>query len=99
MTIDPRAKRSMEIYERAGELIPGWTQLASRRPSFYASGVSPVYATSAKGSRFVDVDGNEYVDWVNAYGAIILGHSDEVVNDAVKGQVDLRQPGGARPAG
>ena len=89
MAIDPRAKRSMEIYERAGELIPGWTQLASRRPSFYASGVSPVYATSAKGSRFVDVDGNEYVDWVNAYGAIILGHSDEVVNDAVKEQVDL----------
>ena len=89
MTIDPRAKRSMEIYERAGELIPGWTQLASRRPSLYASGVSPVYATSAKGSRFVDVDGNEYVDWVNAYGAIILGHSDEVVNDAVKKQVDL----------
>ena len=48
--------RSYEIYERAGELIPGRTQLISRRASRYANGISPLYAQSARGSRFIDVD-------------------------------------------
>ena len=82
-------ERSTEMYRRAGELIPGRTQLISRRASLAAAGVSPVYARSAKGSRFVDVDGNEYIDWVNALTAIILGHADDVVDGAVKDQVDL----------
>ena len=80
---------STELYEKAGNVIPGWTQLISRRASNAAAGVSPVYATRAKGSRFTDVDGNEYVDWVNALTAIILGHADEVVDDAVKNQINL----------
>ncbi len=88
MHVDNRVKRSVELYDRAGELIPGWTQLISRRASQFAAGVSPAYAREAKGSRFTDVDGNEYVDWVNCVGAIILGHADEVVNDAVKEQID-----------
>ena len=87
MYVDPRVKKSVETYERAGELIPGWTQLISRRAYQFATGVSPVYAKSAKGSRFVDVDGNEYIDWVNAVGAVILGHADDVVDDAVVEQV------------
>ena len=88
MPTDPRVTRSMEIYERAGRLIPGQTQLISRRASRFASGVSPVYAQSAKGSRFIDVDGNEYIDWVNAVSAVILGHADDVVDQAVKEQID-----------
>ena len=79
-------KKSSQIYKRAGELIPGFTQLRSRLP--YVEGVSPIYADHAKGSRFVDVDGNEYIDWVNAVSAIILGHHDDVVDDAVKEQID-----------
>ena len=81
-------KKSTELYARAGELIPGYTQLRSRLASGFAEGVSPVYAERAKGSRFVDVDGNEYIDWVNAVSAIILGHHDDVVDDAVKEQID-----------
>ena len=88
MTKYSGVRRSMEIYEQAGELIPGWTQLISRRASQFAAGVSPAYAREAKGSRFTDVDGNEYIDWVNCVGAIILGHADQVVNDAVKEQID-----------
>ena len=79
---------SLETYKRAGELIPGWTQLISRRSSQFAHGISPIYAQSAKGSRFIDVDGNEYIDWGSAVGAIILGHADEVVDSAVKAQID-----------
>ena len=80
--------RSLETYRRAGELIPGWTQLISRRASQYAFGVSPIYARSAKGSRFIDLDGTEYIDWGNAVGAVILGHADDVVDSAVKSQID-----------
>ncbi len=81
-------KRSMEIYKEAGKVIPGYTQLRSRLASGFAQGVSPVYADRARGSRFTDVDGNEYIDWVNAVSAIILGHHDDVVDDAVKEQID-----------
>ena len=84
----PDVSRSQELYQRAGELIPGWTQLISRRADQFARGVSPIYAQRASGSRFIDVDENEYIDWVNAVGAIILGHADPVVDGAVKEQID-----------
>ena len=88
MFIDPRVTKSVEVYKRANEVIPGATQLVGRRASMAAAGVSPIYAKSAKGSRFVDIDGNEYIDWVNALTAVILGHADDVVDDAVKAQID-----------
>ncbi|MGV3719357.1 MAG: aspartate aminotransferase family protein [Actinomycetota bacterium] len=79
--------RSYELYSRSQQLIPGGTQLLSRRPSKYASGVSPVYAARAQGARFWDVDGNEYIDWASGIGAIILGYADPVVDDAVRAQI------------
>ena len=83
-----RVQRSLDLYEKADRLIPGRTQLISRRASGYAHPVSPIYTAHAKGSRFTDVDGNEYIDWVNAVTAIILGHADDVVDAAVKAQID-----------
>ncbi len=79
--------RSYELYRRALELIPGGTQLVSRRPQRYAYGISPVYASRAQGARFWDVDGNEYIDWVSGIGAIILGYCDPVVDAAVRDQL------------
>ena len=81
-------ERSMEVYERARKLIPGVTQLISRRPARAALGVSPIYASHAKGCRIWDIDGNEYVDWYSGIGPIILGYADEVVDGAVKAQID-----------
>ena len=83
-----RVSRSLELYRRAEALIPGRTQLISRRSSQFAHGSSPIYASRAKGARFIDVDENEYIDWVNAVGAIILGHADDAVDSAVKAQID-----------
>ena len=88
VTTGARVRKSMELYARALELIPGGTQLISRRPTRYAYGASPIYATSGKGARFRDVDGNEYIDWVSGIGAIILGYADPVVDDAVRRQID-----------
>jgi glutamate-1-semialdehyde 2,1-aminomutase len=82
-----RVQRSMELYHRALELIPGGTQLVSRRPTRFACGVSPVYAERARGARLWDVDGNEYIDWVSGIGAILLGYCDPVVDDAVREQI------------
>ncbi len=83
-----RVARSLELYRRAETLIPGRTQLISRRSSQFAHGNSPIYAGRANGARFIDVDENEYIDWVNAVGAIILGHADDAVDSAVKAQID-----------
>jgi glutamate-1-semialdehyde aminotransferase len=77
----------MALYERATKLIPGATQLISRRPSRVAYGVSPVYATRAKGARFWDVDGFEYIDWISGIGSILLGYADPVVDEAVRQQI------------
>lgn len=82
-----RVPRSMAIYQRAAELIPGATQLISRRPTRVAMGISPVYAARAAGARFWDVDGFEYIDWVSGIGAILLGYCDPVVDEAVKEQI------------
>ena len=82
-----RVPRSMELYARAEQLIPGATQLISRWPTRVAYGVSPVYAASAKGARFRDVDGFEYIDWISGIGAIRLGYANPVVDDAVREQI------------
>lgn len=82
-----RVPRSMALYQRAVEFIPGATQLISRRPNRVAYGVSPVYAARASGARFWDVDGFEYIDWISGIGSIILGYADPVVDDAVREQI------------
>jgi len=87
LQVSSRVARSMQLYCRALEIIPGGTQLVSRRPTRFAYGISPVYTEQASGARFTDVDGNEYVDWMSGIGAIILGYADPVVNQAVCDQV------------
>ncbi|HAA77867.1 TPA: aminotransferase class III [Candidatus Latescibacteria bacterium] len=84
----PTVSKSMELYRKAGERIPGWVQLISRRAERFANGVSPLYIESSKGSRFIDVDGNAFIDWTRALGAVILGYADPVVDAAVKAQID-----------
>lgn len=43
----------------------------------------PFYTSRARGSKIVDVDGNEYIDYCMAYGPLILGHGNEVVKTAI----------------
>lgn len=51
--------------------------------AFRAVGGDPVFFERGKGSELWDVDGNRYVDYVSSWGAIIHGHADPLVNDAV----------------
>ncbi|GAB4427216.1 MAG: aminotransferase class III-fold pyridoxal phosphate-dependent enzyme [Chloroflexi bacterium OHK40] len=82
-----RPERSYEAYDRALALIPGGTQLISRRPQLYAPGLTPPYAASAAGARFTDLDGNTYLDTMMCVGAAILGYADEAVDAAVVAQI------------
>jgi glutamate-1-semialdehyde 2,1-aminomutase len=47
----------------------------------------PFFAQSGRGSRLIDLDGNEYIDYVLGYGPLILGHAPKVVNDEVIAQL------------
>ncbi|MCD6318214.1 aminotransferase class III-fold pyridoxal phosphate-dependent enzyme [Candidatus Aerophobetes bacterium] len=80
-------KKSLEIFKKAEELIPGGTQLLSRRPRQAAYGVSPMVAERAKGGYFWDVDGNKYIDTVMAVDSVILGYCDPDVDKAVIEQI------------
>ena len=59
--------------------------LHSRGPllSKPCGGWPPVFAARAKGARLWDVGGREYIDFILAFGAIVLGHADERVDDRV----------------
>lgn len=80
--------RSEELLERALKTIPLGTQTFSKSRTVYPHGVSPFYAARAKGSRLWDVDGNEFIDFVNALCAVTLGYGDPDVDTAVHAQIE-----------
>lgn len=79
-----KCPKSLEMQERARKLIPGKTQLLSKRPEMFAPGVWPGYYQKAKGQCIWDLDGNEYLDFsIGGIGANILGYADDDVDNAV----------------
>jgi glutamate-1-semialdehyde 2,1-aminomutase len=73
-----------ELYNKAKALIPGGTQLLSKRPEMFAPDIWPAYYSKAKGCRVWDLDSREYIDMsIMAVGACILGYADEDVDSAV----------------
>lgn len=83
-----RYQQSEAFLARAEQSIPLGSQTFSKSRTQYPHGVSPYFMTHAKGSRSWDLDGNEYIDFVNSLAAINLGHCDEDVSAAVKAQID-----------
>lgn len=80
--------RSEELLERALRTIPLGTQTFSKSRTQLPVGAAPLFATQARGSRLWDVDGNEYIDFVNALLAVSLGYSDPDVDAAVRAQLE-----------
>ena len=84
-------------------------QLYATSKKYLAAGVSsnlrlamkpvPIFIKKASGSRMVDEDGNEYIDYILAYGPQILGHSHPVVTDTIQRQVAIGQTYGAQHQG
>lgn len=72
------------LYKLAKNLIPGGTQLLSKRPEMFAPEVWPSYYSKAKGCKIWDLDGREFIDMsIMGVGACILGYADDEVDDAV----------------
>lgn len=75
---------SQDLYNRAKKIIPGGTQLLSKRPEMFLPDFWPAYYDKAEGCKVWDLDGNEYIDMsYMGIGACILGYADEDVNSAV----------------
>ena len=77
--------KSQELYKEAKQIIPGGTQLLSKRPEMHLPDLWPAYYKKAKGCEVWDLDGNRYVDMsYMGIGSCILGYADLDVNEAVK---------------
>ena len=74
--------RSRELFDRAKRVLPGGVNSPVR--AFRAVGGTPFFVAHGHGSSLADVDGEEYVDYVCSWGALILGHAPPVVLDAVR---------------
>ncbi len=78
--------RSLELFGEAGTLVPGGA-LYARKPTDFIPGEYPIFMESGKGCRIIDVDGNEFIDFLCSYGPILLGHREDEVDDAVISQI------------
>ncbi|MDA0195993.1 MAG: glutamate-1-semialdehyde 2,1-aminomutase [Bacteroidetes bacterium] len=75
-------KRSQVLFERAKRCIPGGVNSPVR--AFKAVGGNPLFIKSAKGAFLYDEDDNRYIDLINSWGPMILGHGNEMIEAAVK---------------
>ena len=79
-----RTPGSAVRHEAAKRVMPGGD---TRTVAFHAP--YPLYLVEGHGSRIRDVDGNEYVDFLNNYTSLIHGHAHPAITDAVSGQLSL----------
>ncbi|MEE8399564.1 MAG: aminotransferase class III-fold pyridoxal phosphate-dependent enzyme [Desulfobacterales bacterium] len=78
--------KSQKLFQRARKVIPGGIyghyQLSAISPG------NPTYFSKARGARFWDIDDNEFIDYVCAYGPMILGYNHPMVDEAAKIQYE-----------
>ena len=83
--LHPSFTKSMELFDRARRVIPGGIY-GHATPALVGPGSSPYYAKKAKGCRYWDVDGNEFIDYLCGYGPLVLGYQNEEVEEAAEKQ-------------
>ncbi|NTS39635.1 glutamate-1-semialdehyde 2,1-aminomutase [Flavisolibacter sp. BT320] len=74
--------RSEQLFSRAQNSIPGGVNSPVR--AFKSVGGNPVFLQRAKGAYLYDVDGNQYIDYINSWGPMIMGHAFEPVVEAIQ---------------
>ena len=78
-----------KLYNRAKEIIPGGTQLLSKRPEMWLPDFWPSYYSKAKGCEVWDMDGNHYYDFsIMGVGANVLGYAFDEVDEVAKEAID-----------
>ena len=84
-----QATQTQARYERAKQIIPGGTQLLSKRAELFAPDQWPAYYSEADGATVTDLDGNEYLDMsYMGIGSCVLGYGDDDIDDAARGAID-----------
>ena len=79
---DEAVHTNEELFARAQRVIPGGVNSPVR--AFTSVGGTPYFVARASGARVWDVEGTEYLDLVQSYGAIIAGHAHPTVVEAVQ---------------
>ena len=74
--------KSRELFNRAQESIPGGVNSPVR--AFKSVGGTPIFLERAMGAYLYDADGNQYIDYINSWGPMILGHAYEPVVKAIQ---------------
>ncbi len=74
-------KRSSALFAEAETVIPGGVNSPVR--AFKAVGGTPIFIKKAMGAYLIDEDDNQYIDYINSWGPMILGHAHKPVVDAV----------------
>ena len=73
--------KSIEAFKQAQQSIPGGVNSPVR--AFKSVNLNPVFIESAKGSKVVDIDGNQYTDFVSSWGPLIFGHAHPEIVSAI----------------
>ena len=74
-------ERSKKLFQQAQLHIPGGVNSPVR--AFKAVGGDPIFFDSASGAYMTDVDGNTYIDMINSWGPLILGHAHPEIESAI----------------
>ena len=77
--------KSEELFARAQQSIPGGVNSPVR--AFKSVGGNPIFIQKAKGAYLYDADGNKYIDYINSWGPMILGHAYEPLVKAIQEKV------------
>jgi len=81
------------LFNKAKTLMPGGVNSPVR--AFKNVDANPIFFKSAKGPILTDEDDNNYIDFIGSWGPMILGHSNPIIVDAVKKQLELGTSYGA----
>lgn len=81
-----RYQRSSALFKEAQNVLPGGVNSPAR--AFKAVGGTPPFIDKAKGAYIYDADGNKFVDYINSWGPMILGHAHPKVTEALINQVE-----------
>ena len=77
---------SEQLFARALELIPGGVNSPVR--AFRGVGGTPRFIKQGKGALMIDADGHQLIDYVSSWGALMFGHADEEILDALRDQME-----------
>ncbi len=77
---------SAELFHRAQEFIPGGVNSPVR--AFKGVGGTPIFFARAQGAEIFDVEGKSYVDYIQSWGPMILGHNNPIILNAIKAQLE-----------